>query len=70
MSIKKRRDAVLKSNISINSIRDSVVKFTVGETVTGNTSKATATVLVDDVDVTSNAGLTNFCMNFPLKKLK
>ena len=32
-------------------LEDSVVKFTVGETVTGNTSKATATVLVDDVDV-------------------
>ena len=31
-------------------LEDSVVKFTVGETVTGNTSKATATVLVDDVD--------------------
>ena len=30
MSIKRRRDAVLKSNISINSIRDSVVKFTKG----------------------------------------
>ena len=31
-------------------LEDSEVKFTVGETVTGNTSKATATVLVDDVD--------------------
>ena len=31
-------------------LEDSVVKFTVGETVTGNTSKAPATVLVDDVD--------------------
>ena len=31
-------------------LEDSVVKFPVGETVTGNTSKATATVLVDDVD--------------------
>ena len=30
MSIKRRRDAVHKSNISINSIRDSVVKFTKG----------------------------------------
>ena len=30
MTIKRRRDAVLKSNISINSIRDSVVKFTKG----------------------------------------
>ena len=34
-------------------LEDSVVKFTIGETVTGNTSKATATVLVDDVDGTT-----------------
>ena len=31
-------------------LEDSVVKFTLGETITGNSSKATATVLVDDVD--------------------
>ena len=31
-------------------LEDSSVKFTVGETITGQTSKATATVLVDDVD--------------------
>ena len=30
MSIKRRRDAVLKSNISINSIRDSATNFTKG----------------------------------------
>ena len=30
MSIKRRRDAVLKSNISINSIRDSAANFTKG----------------------------------------
>ena len=30
MSIKRRRDAVLKSNISINSIRDSALNFTKG----------------------------------------
>ena len=35
-------------------LEDSVVKFTIGETVTGNTSKATATVLVDDVDGTTS----------------
>ena len=35
-------------------LEDSVVKFTLGETVTGNTSKATATVLVDDVDGTTS----------------
>ena len=34
-------------------LEDSVVKFTIGETITGNTSKATATVLVDDVDGTT-----------------
>tara|TARA_B100000900_G_scaffold275987_1_gene235895 strand:+ start:6322 stop:7704 length:1383 start_codon:yes stop_codon:yes gene_type:complete len=38
MSIKKRRDAVLKSNISINSIRDSVVNFTKGLTASRQTS--------------------------------
>ena len=38
MSIKKRRDAVLKSNISINSIRDSVVKFTKGLTASRQTT--------------------------------
>ena len=38
MSIKRRRDAVLKSNISINSIRDSVVKFTKGLTAARQTS--------------------------------
>ena len=31
-------------------LEDSNVKFTVGETITGQTSNATATVLVDDVD--------------------
>ena len=31
-------------------LEDSEVKFVVGETITGQTSKATATVLVDDVD--------------------
>ena len=36
--IKRRRDAVLKSNISINSIRDSVVKFTKGLTAARQTS--------------------------------
>jgi len=38
MSIKRRRDAVLKSNISINSIRDSVVKFTKGLTAARQTT--------------------------------
>ena len=38
MSIKRRRDAVLKSNISINSIRDSVVRFTKGLTAARQTS--------------------------------
>ena len=31
-------------------LEDSVAKFVVGETITGRTSKATATVLVDDFD--------------------
>ena len=36
--IKRRRDAVLKSNISINSIRDSVGKFTKGLIASRQTS--------------------------------
>ena len=31
-------------------LEDSEVKFVAGETITGQTSKATATVLVDDID--------------------
>jgi len=42
---------VLNENGDENIVlEDSVAKFTVGETITGRTSKATATLLVDDFD--------------------
>ena len=41
---------VLDENGDNIVLQDSVSKFTVGETITGSTSKATAQVLVDDFD--------------------